>query len=304
MWTRRGALIGGLALAGCEVKVDLPPSASVSPADDARIAAIEARIGGRVGVFALNTANGRFLQHRGAEPFAMCSTFKWLLAAQILWIGERMAGYLALPVLYTEDDLLDYAPAARARFGHGPAPQTGQMSAEELAEAAVVLSDNTAANLLLTGVGGPAGFTRFLREHGDVVTRLDRNEPSLNENLPGDARDTTTPEAMAQTMRRFLVADDGALNAASRDKLIGWLVASPTGRERLRAGLPANWRAGDKTGTSTAQHNATNDVMIAWPPNGGAPIIIACYLSVSAAPIAERNAAHAEVARIVAEDWG
>jgi beta-lactamase class A len=150
--------------------------------------------------------------------------------------------------------------------------------------------------------GGPEGFTRFLRANGDGVTRLDRYEIELNDVPPGDERDTTTPEAMVRTLRRVLL-EDGVLTPAHREMLIGWMVESPTGRERLRAGFPSDWRVGDKTGTWTAEHNATNDVAIAWPPNR-APIIIAAYLSGSTAGLAARNAAHAEIARIIAEQWG
>ncbi len=226
----------------------------------------------------------------------MCSTFKWMLAAQHLWIAQQSPGWLDEMMRFGPADLLDYAPTARQHIA------LGFMSNEQMCEGAVVLSDNTCANLLLIPAGGPEGFTRFLRANGDGVTRLDRTEPTLNENLPNDPRDTTTPDAMARTLKRFLV-EDGVLNAAYREKLIGWMVESPTGRERLRAGLPSDWRVGDKTGTWSGEHNAANDVAIAWPP-GKAPIIIAAYFSDSTVEPAARNAAHAEIGRIVAEEWG
>ncbi len=300
MWTRRSALAGGLALASCapaRVAVD-----SHTP-DDPRFAEIEARTGGRLGVYALNLAAGAVLSHRGAERFAMCSTFKWLLAAQMLWLGERRQGFLNQRVLFTADDLLEYAPAARARLA--PGAMTGEMSVAELAEAAVVLSDNTAANLLLEVGDGPAGLTQFLRGHGDGATRLDRTEPELNIVPPGDERDTTTPAAMARTMQRFL-AGDAVLNSLSRDTLTGWMRASRTGLERLRAGLPMEWRAGDKTGTWNGEHSAINDVAIGWPPGAGArpPVVITCYLAGATVPPAACNAAHADVASIVAQEWG
>jgi len=303
MWTRRSALAGAVALAACKVQVDLPPPSPVPLRPDPRFAEIEARTGGRLGIYALNTADGAVLSHRGEERFAMCSTFKWLLAAQMLWLAEREPGFLAQRVAFNADDLLEYAPAARARLA--PGATAGEMSVEELAEAAVVLSDNTAANLLLERGGGPAGLTQFLRNYGDDVTRLDRTEPELNIVPPGDMRDTTTPAAMARTMQRML-AGEAVLNALSRDKLIGWMRASRTGLERLRAALPMEWRAGDKTGTWNGEHNATNDVAIGWPPRPGAraPVMIACYLTGAAIAPAARNAAHAEVARIVAADWG
>jgi beta-lactamase class A len=289
MWSRRGALAGGLALAACAPGGRL----GAEPKNDPRLAAIEARIGGRVGVFALNTGNGAAMAHRANERFALCSTFKWLLAAQMLRREEAAPGWLQEQVRFGEADLLEYAPVARQHLARG------WMSVEEACAAIVVVSDNTAANLLLAANGGPPGLTEFLRANGDRVTRLDRTEPSLNENLPGDARDTTTPVAMVETLQRFLL-DDGVLNAASRAKLIGWMVESTTGLERLRAGLPTDWRVGDKTGTWNGAHNAANDVAIAWPTDR-APVIIATYLSDGVLGPAERNAAHAEIARLVVE---
>jgi beta-lactamase class A len=171
------------------------------------------------------------------------------------------------------------------------------MNVEALARATVVTSDNTAANLLLTRVGGPAGLTEFLRSHGDTTTRLDRNEPTLNTNLPSDPRDTTTPRAMVATLQAFLTTP--ALSIESRERLIEWMVSSETGKNRLRAGLPREWRVADKTGTG--ERGAANDVAIAWPPNRG-PILIAAYLSDSTSPPSTLNAAHAALARLIAHD--
>lgn len=302
-FTRRGAVLGGVALAACAPTGPVSPPIVVDRApltDDPRIGAIEQRIGGRVGVSAFNSANGAWLTHRARERFAMCSTFKWISAA--IALNQRHVGgpQLSDHVRFDQSDLLDYAPAAREHVARG------WMSVEQLCIAAVELSDNTAANLLLDLQGGPQGFTMFMRRHGDGETGLDRIEPALNENLPGDMRDTTTPHAMARTLHRFL-AVDGVLNADDREMLAGWMIESTTGRERLRAGFPATWRVGDKTGTWNGAHNATNDVAIAWPPaNSGrarAPIVVACYMSDSTAAPADRNAAHAEIARIVADTW-
>ena len=291
--SRRTALAGCLALAGCAPRQGANSGAPAP--DDPRFAAIEARIGGRVGVFAMDLQTGARLAHRAGERFAMCSTFKWLLAAQMLHDDAHQPGFRDQQLRFSESDLLDYAPVARQHVARG------WMTVEEACAGAVTLSDNTCANLLLVGAGGPEGFTAFLRSNGDAVTQLDRTEPELNIVAPGDPRDTTTPNAMVQNLRRFLLTDD-ALNPASRERLIGWMVESRTGRERLRAGLPADWRVGDKTGTWTGEHNAANDVAIARPP-GRAPILIAVYLHASTAPFAERNAAHAEIARIVAAEW-
>ncbi|MFN8095793.1 MAG: class A beta-lactamase [Vicinamibacteria bacterium] len=268
-----------------------PPAAPRPSAPAQPLAALEKRIGGRLGVVALDTGSGRRLEYRADERFAMCSTFKLLLAAAVLKRVDAGRESLDRRIAYGATDLLEYAPVTRERVADGG------MSVAALCRASVEVSDNTAANLLLGTLGGPEGLTRFARSLGDEATRLDRLEPMLNANEPGDPRDTTTPTAMAETVRKLLLGD--TLSAASRARLESWLVASPTGARRLRAGFPADWRAGDKTGTGA--NGATNDLAIAWPP-GRAPIVVAAYLGESKAPLAEREAALAEVGRLVATD--
>jgi beta-lactamase class A len=292
--TRRQLLVGAAtALSAACAASRVPPPSPATAEHPRSLAEVESRVGGRLGVFALDTASGRVLAHRPDERFAMCSTFKWALAAAVLARVDR--GQLALdaPVAYSASDLLEYAPVTRSQL---PA---GSMSVEALARAAVTVSDNTAANLLLAQVGGPQGFTRFVRSLDDAVTRLDRDEPSLNRNDPGDPRDTTTPRAMVGLMRAVLC--DDVLSVDARARLLGWLRASETGRERLRAGLPPTWIVGDKTGTGP--RGAANDVAIATPPGRG-PILIAAYLSDGDAGLAALQAAHAEVGRCIGRTFG
>lgn len=252
-------------------------------------AALEARAGGRLGVAAIDTATGRQVGHRADERFALCSTFKLLLGAAVL--ARVDAGELSLDrrIPYGRKDLLSYAPVTTKRVDEGA------MTVGELCAATIQTSDNTAANLLLPLVGGPEGLTDFLRGIGDEVTRLDRIEPELNSNLPDDPRDTTTPAAMAATTARLLTGD--ALGAASQRQLIDWLVGSTTGAARLRAGFPAGWRVGDKTGTG--ERGAANDVAIVWPEDGEKPWVVAVYFDAPKATPAERDAVIAEAARLV-----
>ena len=303
--SRRGLLLGAAALGACGQSTTATTAAGPDPkiaALEAKFAEIETRVGGRIGVSAVNTADGARAAHRGDERFAMCSTFKWLLAAQVLQRQDNDAGYIFERLRYTRAQLLPNSPAATANAARG------WMTVEELCQAMVVESDNTAANVLLAQFEGPEGFTRFIRGNADANTRLDRIETDMAENLPGDPRDTTTPNSMSKLMQQFLV-NSMVLQTQSRDQLIGWMVACKTGKERLRAGFPATWRAGDKTGTNGSdEHNATNDVAIAWPKDAAgaekAPIIVSCYMTESTVDGPARNAAHAEVARAVAEAWG
>ena len=262
--TRRAVLA---ALAAAAVA---PLEARRQDATDAALAAAETAVGGRLGVGILDTGTGRLVGRHLDERFAMCSTFKLPLAAMVLREADQGRLRLDERLVYTKADLQSYAPVTSLHVAEG------HMSVEALAEAAQTTSDNTAANLLLRRLGGPAAFTARLREAGDTVTRLDRLEPSLNLVVPGDERDTTSPRAMATLVAKYLTTD--YLTAASRDRLIGWMVATTTGQKRLRAGFPAGWKAGDKTGTAQAEAmtDKVNDIAIAWPP-GKAPIVVTAY---------------------------
>jgi beta-lactamase class A len=222
----------------------------------------------------------------------MCSTFKWLLAAAVLARADSGALSLSERVSVSGEAPVGYAPVT------SKPPASGQFTIEELCAAAVEDSDNLAANLLLRRIDGPVGLTRFLRGFGDATTRLDRNEPTLNTNFTDDVRDTTTPRAMAASMNRVLLGT--VLTAASRTRLVDWMKACHTGQQRLRAGLPADWVTGDKTGTG--DRGAVNDLAITWPP-ARAPILIAAYLSGSSLPSERLSAVHVRIAQLVAESF-
>lgn len=256
------------------------------------LAAVEMRTGGRLGVFAFDTETGRRLEHRAGERFPMCSTFKLLAVGAVLARVDRGAERLGRRIAYSEADLLEYAPVTRAHVAGG------SMRVADLCAAAIELSDNTAANLLLRSIGGPTAVTRFARSLGDSLTRLDRTEPSLNTAIPGDVRDTTTPANIAEDLRALLSGT--ALSAKSRASLYSWLAACKTGTDCLRAGIPSAWREGDKTGSGA--HGTRNDVAILHPPGRG-PIYAAAYLTQSTVSTAEANAALASVGRIIARTF-
>jgi beta-lactamase class A len=252
---------------------------------------LEQKHGGRLGVAILDTAKSKAIAYRGDERFPLCSTFKALAGACVLARVDRKEESLSRRVIYSKDDLVTYSPVTEKHAG------SEGMSIGDICDAAITLSDNTAGNLLLDSFGGPAGLTAYTRALGDTVTRLDRRETELNEAIPGDPRDTTSPLAMAETLRKIILGD--ALSTASREQLIAWLVDCKTGDKRLRAGVPAGWRVGDKTGTGG--HNATNDVAVIWPP-GRAPLIVTAYYVDANASADERNAVIAEIGRLATAD--
>ena len=267
-------------------------AASPQAAED-RIAALEARAGGRLGVCVIEAKSGRRIAHRAEERFPMCSTFKALAAAAVLSRVDRGEERLDRRIAYGPTDLLDYAPIAKAHAAEGA------MALGDLCAAAIDWSDNTAANLVLQAIGGPAELTRYIRAIGDPVTRLDRNEPTLNGAVPGDERDTTTPAAMARDLEAVLLGE--ALSEASRAQLESWMAADKVGDARLRAGLPAGWRIGDKTGSG--DYGTANTIAILRPP-GRAPLLAAVYYTETNASMDARNALHRDVGAIIAEAFG
>lgn len=298
MIDRRTFLAAAAALpVACAPPVGEGPDEAAGGAADsamaARFEAIRATLGtgARIGVAALDTGSGRRLLHDADSRYALASTFKLPLAAMVL--AEAESGRLRLDeeLPFAPDDPLDNSSVVAAALARG------RLAIGRLAAAIVQVSDNSAANMLLRRLGGPEALTRFIRAMGDPVTRLDRYEMELGTNIAGDPRDTTTPAAMAGLVRTLVLGT--RLSAGSRARLVEWLTTSVPGPDRLRAGLPATWRFGHKTGT--ASHGGVNDVGIAWPP-GRAPIVIASYQDRGNAATPARASAHASVARLVA-DW-
>ncbi len=255
----------------------------------AALAAIEAESRGRLGVAVFDVSSGLEAGLNSDQRFALCSTFKLLLVAQVMHRVQLGDLRLERRLYFAPSEVLEYAPATRARAGDG-----GGMSLLELCEAAVVLSDNTAANVLLDQVDGPRGLTEWLRANGDTITRLDRREPALNDVAPGDERDTTTPLAMLQDVQNLVLGS--VLDGFARAMLQQWLVDSRTGDKRLRAGMPAEWKVGGKTGSG---QGIANDVVLAWPMPQSEPLLVSCYLAES--PLGEegRNACLAKVGQAV-----
>ncbi|KRQ94585.1 class A beta-lactamase [Bradyrhizobium valentinum] len=292
MITRRQFQLGfGTALIATALS-GRPRAARASTANQRLIGEIkrlESESGGRLGVCVLETATGTRHVHRGDERFPMCSTFKALAAAAILARVDAGNEQLTRRITFDASALVVNSPVTEKRVGGDG------MTVAEICDAAVTRSDNTAGNLLLAGIGGPSGLTAFARSLGDEVTRLDRDEPSLNEALPGDPRDTTTPNAMASNLQALILGTK-ALSAASREQLTAWLIANKTGDTRLRAGFAKGWRVGDKTGTGGRGTN--NHVAVVWPPSA-APMVIAVYLTGATVSFEQQNAIVASVARAV-----
>jgi beta-lactamase class A len=291
MINRRTFVAGGFAMIGAVATASPLLSATGGCFGNLvdSLARMEKESNGRLGVAVMDTGSGDSVGYRKDERFAMCSTFKMLLAAAVLKRVDAGKEKLERTIAIGATGFLPNSPVSQEHAG-------GTMTIRELSAAIVTRSDNTAANLLLASIGGPSEITRFARSLGDPVTRLDRIETALNEALPGDPRDTTSPAAMVANMRMLLVGD--RLSPPSREQLIEWLRENKTGDERIRAGLRSGWRVGDKTGSNGA--NITNDVAIIWPGQR-APVLVAAYLTMCAGPESKRNAVLAHVGREISK---
>ena len=228
--------------------------------------ALETKTKSRLGVVAIDLSTNRRVEYRADERFIMCSTFKVLAVAAVLKRVDAGQEKLDRFVRYGEAQLLTYAPVTREHV------KEGGMTLEALCAAAIEMSDNTAANLVLESIGGPQKVTEFARGIGDKFTRLDHIEPELNIARPGKDDDTTTPSAMCADLQRLLASD--YLTETSRTRLEHWMQQNQTGSMMTRAAIPRDWKVGDKTGRSG--DGATNDIAILRPPTGG-PIFIAIY---------------------------
>ncbi|MFJ7903701.1 class A beta-lactamase [Streptomyces sp. NPDC096198] len=290
---RRGLLKAGLAasalaLAPAATAAAAPAAPGADPREtEERLRDLEHRYAARLGVYARNVRTGQVVAHRAGERFAMCSTFKAVVSAAVLRDHAHCAP-LDATIHYPPADVLPNSPVTEKYVGTG-------LTVGDVCAAAIQYSDNTAGNLLLRQVGGPAGLTRFFRSLGDPVSRLDRWEPDLNSAVPGDLRDTTTPKALAGSFERLTVGR--ALPDARREQLVTWLKGNTTSAERFRAGLPRNWVVGDKTGTG--DYASANDVGVAWTTRK-TPLVLAVLSSKADKDAPVDNALIADTARLLA----
>jgi len=254
------------------------------------IRAIEGKLDARIGVAVNILASDMSWEYRSDERFPLSSTFKPIACAALLHRVDAGQDNLERKVYYAEEELVTYSPVTQNRW------RPAGMTLSELCEATITVSDNTAGNLILEAIGGPAAVTGFARVAGDELTRLDRWETALNEAMPGDVRDSTTPAAMAYLLETLLFGD--LLTVDSRNRLKDWLEGNKVGDALLRAGIPRDWEIGDKTGAGGYGSRSVAAVM--WPPNGD-PVIATVYITETDSSFDERNAAIADIGRAIAK---
>lgn len=290
--TRRSILLGAAVFPLLSACAALGGKAHATASAQQQLSRIEMALDGRLGLFAWDTGDGRRLAYRADERFPMCSTFKLLLVSAILQMSTQQAGLMQQVLSYRQSELVEYSPVTAKHVGTG-------MSVGQLCAAALQYSDNTAGNLLIERLGGPAEVSAFARSIGDREFRLDRRETDLNTAIPGDPRDTSTPEAMGCSLQRLALGD--VLAPAQREQLCAWLRGNTTGAARIKAAIPASWIIGDKTGGGS--YGTANDIAVLWPPQRS-PVIVAIYTTRREPAATARNELIAAAARVVVEWLG
>jgi len=265
---------GGPDLRATEAPAPAPTAGTATPAPAApadltaavaaELAALERSTGRRIGVYARDTATGDTVAYRADERFGYASTLKALAAGEVL--AGRPASVLDQPLTVTAEDVADvgHAPVTAGAAGT-------DLTIGELGAAAVTDSDNGALNVLLRHLGGPDALQAALAARGDATTRVDAAEPELNRFTPGDPARTSSARALGEGLASYALGD--ALDPAVREAYVGWLTASTTGLDAIRAGTPEGWVVGDKTGTA-GRYGSRNDLAVVWPP-GREPIVLA-----------------------------
>jgi len=275
-----------IATAGCSVSAC---AAFNQQTLTSQLETLESKSGGRLGLAVIDTADGSKYAWRGNERFPLCSTSKVMAVAAILKKNERDPHLLDKKIHISKSDMVNYNPVTRKHID-------SYMSVAELSAAALQYSDNAAMNKLLSYLGGPQQATHFARTIGDKDFRLDRNEPGLNTAIPGDERDTTTPSAMAESLKKVVLGT--ALKEEQRAKLSDWMKGNTTGSDSIKAGLPDDWIVADKTGSG--DYGSTNDIAVIWPKNH-APVILTTYFTQRDKDAATRKDVLASAAKLVAD---
>ncbi|GAB4361493.1 MAG: class A beta-lactamase [Bryobacter sp.] len=283
---------------------------------------------GRLGIAV--EANGKIYQNRGLERFSIQSVMKLFVGFAICELVDQGRLRLDTPQVFrTEDKSVFMQPIAKKLL-----KGEYKTSIAELIRYGIIDSDSAAADyLILHHLGKATEITKALERKGIRGLRVDRTERDLQTEVHGlrwkseyldeavferelanqpkeavtkaytfyrnDPRDTSTPVASAQFLA--LLHSGKLLQPETTAFLLQALRDCATGVKRLKAGLPAGWELGHKTGTSSTWQGiaaATNDIGILYGPKGQ-KISVAVYVGDAKAPEAEREAAIAQVAKLV-----
>lgn len=274
-----------------------------SPADDAALSRLAREIarlaessGGVVGVSAVHLETGRRVSLNGGDRFPMASTFKVPIAVELLARIDKGEVRLDQMIEIQASDLHPGSGTLTDLFNR---PGLA-LSVRNLLELMMLISDNSATDVLLRLAGGPEAVTASLRSRG--ITGIDVSRPTniliadwlkARNEFDADPRDTSTPDAMADLLVRIHRKE--GLKPESADLVLDIMRRCRTGEARLKGMLPRNTVVAHKTGTIGG---SANDVGIMALPDGGR-VAIAVFVKSSSREVAARERSIAEIARAV-----
>ena len=332
---RRHLIAGALALPASACSRPLQRTAARTPPLDLEelnraFTALAARAApGVLGVGLMDLDSGETFIVNGDRRFPMQSVFKAPLGAAVL--AEVDARRLALNETIEIRDI-DLSPPRSPVADAWPGVRSYTVA--ELLRWAVGQSDNTAADVLMKRIGGPGAVTAWLQAKRVPDLRIDRYERQLQTEALGmasfrpawrgepafraallsvpeaqrraamtrylaDPRDTATPRGMLMFLSRL--AGGELLSPAATQLLLREMILTPTGAQRLKAGLPEGSILAHKTGTGRTDlgiNPATNDVGVVTLPDKRR-YAIAVFLSGVLLEETAREALIAEAARAI-----
>ncbi|MDW3137643.1 CARB family carbenicillin-hydrolyzing class A beta-lactamase [Vibrio sp. 1288] len=252
---------------------------------------LEQQTSSRIGVSVWDTQADERWDYRGDERFPLMSTFKTLACAKML--SDMDSGKLSKNATAKVDErsIVVWSPVMDKLAGQNT-------RIEHACEAAMLMSDNTAANLVLNEIGGPKAVTMFLRTIGDKATRLDRIEPRLNEATPGDSRDTTTPNAILNTLRTLVEGE--TLSYESRVQLKIWMQDNKVSDSLMRSVLPTGWSIADRSGAGG--HGSRGINAIIWKENHR-PVYISIYVTETELSLQARDQLVAQISQLILQKY-
>ncbi|WP_416351067.1 class A beta-lactamase [Staphylococcus saprophyticus] len=226
---------------------------------------IENEYNTKVGIYGINTENGKVYEHNADERFAFASTYK-AIASGIL-LNKVAPSELNKKVEINESEIVANSPVTEQYLGK-------TMSLKALIKASMLQSDNTANNKIMQELGGVNGLKHELVQLGDDVSEPQRLEPELNYFDPNNKADTTTPRAAAQTLNSILTSNE--MNGSNLSLLKQTMIENKTGDTLIKAGMPNSYTVGDKSGQALT-YATRNDLAFIYPKGQDKPIILAIY---------------------------
>ncbi|MDW4262139.1 class A beta-lactamase [Staphylococcus saprophyticus] len=226
---------------------------------------IENEYNTKVGIYGINTENGKAYQHNADERFAFASTYKAIDSGILL--NKVAPSELNKKVEINESEIVANSPVTEQYIGK-------TMSLKTLIKASMLQSDNTANNKIMQELGGVNGLKHELVQLGDDVSEPQRLEPELNYFDPNSKADTTTPRAAAQTLNSILTSNE--MNESNLSLLKQTMIENKKGDTLIKAGMPNSYTVGDKSGQALT-YATRNDLAFIYPKGQDKPIILAIY---------------------------